>query len=292
MAEKGRFKRIRRRQKGLAFLRLIRFPNLVMIALGQVMVGLFILENPWWRQSQTAIQFLAMLLATCLVAAGGYIINDYYDIKIDVVNKPSRVVIGEGITRRQSILAHLAINGLGLILAWMAGEKAFAIVVFCIFWLWFYSNRLKRLALIGNFSVALITALALFLPSVLFPPSNPILIIFCLFAFWISLIREIVKDMEDMRGDERHGCRTLPIIWGLPRTKMLLQGIGGLFVLTFFLATLWLPPVWIGFALILGVVLWFFYQELALADTRKKFARLSLWCKWMMLAGTLSILMI
>lgn len=292
MNEKGKFRKIRRRHKLLAFLRLIRSSNLLMIGLGQLMVGLFILETPWWRDLHSGQQFFFLILSTILVAAGGYIINDYYDVKIDVVNKPSRVVVGELISRRQTLVAHLLINAFGLGFALLTNLRSFYIVIFCAFWLWLYSNRLKRLALIGNFSVALITAISLYLPAVLLPPSNPQLILFCAFAFWISLIREMVKDMEDIRGDARHGCRTLPIVWGIRKTKSLLYGIGALFGSTFLVATIWMPPIWIGFAIVLGVVLLLFYQDLAKADTRKKFARLSLWCKWVMFCGILSMLMI
>lgn len=290
MAERGKFKHIRKRQKGLAFLRLIRFPNLTMIFLGQLLVGLVILDTPWWREWDSTIQFFMLQVSTILVAAGGYIINDYYDVKIDVVNKPNRVVVGKVISRRQTLLAHFMINAFGLFAAWFTNQKTFSVVVFAIFWLWLYSNRLKRLPLIGNVSVSAITALALYLPSMVFPPANPSLVIFCLFSFWISLIREIVKDMEDMKGDAKHGCRTLPIAYGLPRTKFILYIIGGLFSLTFFVAAFWLPLIWVGFAIVLGGVLFLFFQDLAKADTRKHFAGLSQWCKWMMLAGILSML--
>lgn len=290
MTEKGKFKRIRKRHKLLAFFRLIRSSNLVMIGLGQLMVGLFILDTPWWREVQSSQQFLFLILSTICVAAGGYIINDYYDVKIDVVNKPTRVVVGEIITRRQTLVAHFLVNSLGLGFAFFTNARTFYLVIFCIFWLWLYSNRLKRLALIGNFSVALITSISIYLPAVLLPPHNATLLLFCVFAFWISLIREIVKDMEDMRGDERHGCKTFPILWGIRKTKNLLYLVGCLFATTFIVATIWMPPIWIGFALVLGMVLLLFYQDLAKADTRKKYSRLSLWCKWVMLCGILSML--
>lgn len=288
--ERGKFKKIRNYQRWLAFLRLIRLPNLLMIGLGQLLVGLVLLEHRWWLEAHSVQQLAFLILATMATAAGGYIINDYYDVKIDVVNRPGKVVVGEIITRRQTLFLHFLLNALAIGFAFYTNNRILVLVIFCIFWLWLYSNRLKRLPLIGNFSVALITSISLYLPSGLFPPTSIQLILFCLFAFWISLIREIVKDMEDMKGDLRHGCRTLPIVWGLPKTKTLLYVIGVLFSVTFFLATIWLPVVWVAFAIMLGVVLFLFFQDLKMADTRKKFAQLSLWCKWMMLAGILSML--
>ena len=273
-------------------MRLIRLKNLLLILLGQTLVCFRLLEDNWWVNQDLVLKMVFLVLATLASAAGGYIINDYYDVKIDVLNKPRKVVVGHIISRRKAMIAHLILfvtaAGLGL----LASRKIGITVFFCSFWLWFYSNKLKRLPFIGNLSIAVLTGVALFLPSLLVPAQSGSLIFYCLFAFWTTLFREIVKDMEDIRGDVKHGCRTLPIVWGIPATRNFLYRIGVLFLGTVFWASLSLPLLWKGLALAMAVPLYFFYRELSKADTQASFSRLSTWIKWMMLAGTVSMLMI
>ena len=268
---------------------MLRIPNLAMIGFGQMLTGFYLLENQWWKSETTSLQFGFLVLASICSAAGGYVINDYYDVKIDVLNKPKRVVVGKLITRRKAMFLHVTLIALSLIFSYFLGKKVFFIVAFCSSWLWFYSNALKRLPLIGNFSIAVLTSISLYLPALAFPPAKNALLLFCLFAFWISLIREIIKDMEDMRGDARHGCKTLPIIWGIRKTKVLLYIIGFLFIITFAGASFWLPKLWIFSAFLLSLPLTYLFMELRKADTAGAFNRLSLVCKWIMLAGMASI---
>jgi len=271
---------------------MLRIPNLAMIGFGQILAGFYLLENPWWKNETDILHFGLLVLASVSSAAGGYVINDYYDVKIDVLNKPKRVVVGKLITRRKAMFLHLALIASSLIFSYFLGKKVFFTVAFCSSWLWLYSNALKRLPFIGNFSIATLTSLSIYLPALAFPPAKNVLILFCLFAFWISLIREIVKDMEDMKGDARHGCKTLPIIWGIRKTKVLLYIIGVLFFFTFALASFWLPKLWILSAFLLAFPLAYLFMELKKADTSKAFYRLSLICKWIMLGGLSTIFMV
>ena len=263
-----------------------------MIGLVQILVATCLLDSDFLANPHHWQKLLILALATMASAAGGYIINDYYDVKIDVLNKPRRVVVGRLISRRMSIILHgslstLAVLG-GLYLGWRIG----ALVAFSSFWLWLYSNQLKRLPLIGNVSIAMLTAISVFLPSFLFPPATPQLRMYCLFAFWISVIREIVKDMEDMKGDARHGCQTLPIVWGLPKTKTAIYVVAILFLVSFGLGSYWLGTTSLWLAMLLCIPTLLFFRELQKADTKKQFSRLSKACKWIMLIGTVSMVLI
>jgi 4-hydroxybenzoate polyprenyltransferase len=287
----GRYQRIRRRQKLAGVFRLVRLPNLALLLLSQVLV-IFRLLEPGWLSSPESVRKMAfLLLATLASAAAGYVINDYYDIKIDILNKPGRVVVGRFLSRRKALFAHLALVSTAIAFGTAASVRAGAVVLFCCFWLWLYSNKLKRLPLTGNLSVAILAAVSLYLPALLVPARDGQLVLFCLFAFWMTLIREIVKDMEDIRGDERYGCRTLPIVLGIPATRRILYGIGPGFLLTFLLAARSLPLIWSFYSLALSLALMLFYLRLSQTDTRKGFAALSRFCKWIMLAGTVSMLL-
>ena len=139
------------------FLKLVRFPNLAIIVFTQYMTAIFLVG-----EAGEGLQYLLdpnlfkLVLATVLIAAAGYIINDYYDVKIDFINKPDRVVVGRALKRRKAMVLHTAFNFIGILigftLSWKIGLLCFASA----FMLWFYSNQLKRLPLIGNCFVGLL----------------------------------------------------------------------------------------------------------------------------------------
>ncbi len=277
-----------------SFLRLIRAGNLLIIVLTQYLVRIFLVgPKEDWLRHLTDFRFFLLSLSTVLIAAAGYIINDYYDIKIDTINKPRRVVIGRIMRRRHAMVTHSAFNALGIGLGLLVGLKVAAVNLVAAFVLWLYSNQLKRLPFIGNFTVALLTAASL-LVIILYAPRNGFLVVsFAVFAFFISLIREIIKDMEDLRGDATFGCQTLPIVWGIRRTKSLLYILIASFLVILFTLSFYLRE-WIVFYFSLFVFLptaWLTWR-LVRADTRKEFGYLSTWCKIIMLSGVLSMVLL
>lgn len=242
------------------------------------------------RETLLDWRLFVLSLSTTSIAAAGYIINDYYDIKIDLVNKPERVVIGRGITRRYAILFHTLLSffgiGLGLLLNWRIGVINFASV----FLLWWYSNDLKRHPFIGNFVVALMTGIAVMIIDAVYNTGNILILIYAIFAFFMTLIREIVKDMEDLKGDHTFGCRTLPIVWGFRKTKFFIYGILLLFTLSVLLLNFLytrLPEYY--FLIFLFPLLLILLFKLISADTKKDFAWLSGFCKVIMILGILSL---
>jgi 4-hydroxybenzoate polyprenyltransferase len=270
----------------VAFLRLTRAWNLVIIALSQYLAaGMLIGKHTLYD-----LRLFVLSASTVLIAAGGYIINDYYDVKIDLVNKPDRVVIGKGITRRYALLFHtlLSITGIlfGLALNWRIGAINFGSV----FLLWWYSNDLKRHPVIGNVVVSILTAIAILMVDALYTTGNILIVSYATFAFFMTLIREIIKDMEDLKGDDTFGCKTLPIVWGLRRTKFLLYGLLLVFVVTVLVLNyLFIKlPLYYFLVFLFPPLLWLLYR-LIKADTRKDFTWLSNFCKLIMLLGILSI---
>jgi len=269
-----------------ALLRLTRFWNLVIIGFSQY-VAAWALIDP---KSILGYRLFFLSTSTILVAAAGYVINDYYDIKIDLINKPERVVIGKSITRRYAILFHTVLSlagvGIGILLSWKIGLVNFISA----FLLWWYSNSLKRQPFVGNFMVALLTGLSIELVNVFFEVNNPLVTIYAIFAFFMTLVREIIKDMEDLKGDNTFGCKTLPIIWGLRKTKVLLYGLLMVFsasvvALNYFLVGL--PMRY--FVVFLFLPVGWLLLNLIRADTIKDFHWLSLFCKAIMLMGIMSM---
>ena len=270
----------------ISFARLTRVWNLIIIALAQYLTAAFLIDT----RTVFDPRLFILSLSTVLIAAAGYIINDYYDIKIDLINKPERVVVGKSITRRYAILFHtlLSLAGVafGLVLSWKIAAVNFA----CATILWWYSNNLKRQPFIGNFVVALLTGIAIWLVDSLYKTGHMLIITYASFAFFMTLIREIIKDMEDLKGDQTFGCQTLPIVWGIRKTKYFIYGIVSVFVMTVMALNYYYVRLPVDyFSLFLFIPLLWFLIRLLRADTKKDFNWLSGFCKIILLLGILSM---
>lgn len=305
-----------------SFLRLIRLPNLAFIALAQVMFYKGIILRQ--RTSNPEADFLLnesllwlIILASFLIAAGGYVINDYFDINIDSINRPQTQVVERVIKRRWAMVWHLFLSTSGLILSIYISQRlgnplpvifnAAAIIL-----LWFYSTDFKKKLLIGNVIISLLTAWVLLILYVaeagfrLYPGSESqtayvadiykAAILFGGFAFISSLVREAVKDLEDMDGDARYDCHTMPLVWGIRSAKIyisvwLIVFICALFSLSvyFLLHGRALLPVY----LIITVAIPAIYVLLKLdkAASSTDYKRLSRYIKLFMLTGTCSMML-
>lgn len=274
------------------FLRLVRVRNLLIVVLTQFLARIALVgPREHWPRLLIDPTIWLLSFSTVCIAAAGYIINDYFDIKIDLVNKPERVVIGRYLKRRVALIAHQVLNVAGCLIGLYLSRWVFLVDVVSVSLLWFYSANLKRQPVIGNVVISLLTALSLLVLAVYYRQNADMLLIYALFSFGISLVREIIKDMQDIRGDARFGCRTLPIIWGLRRTKYLLYVLIGSFIMTLFLIADALNnrKLELIFLLLLIPITYLTYR-LVYADKRRDFGYLSNLCKIIMLIGILSMI--
>jgi 4-hydroxybenzoate polyprenyltransferase len=310
----------------IAFFRLIRWPNLFFIGLTQSLFYYCILLPGMNGGSYTSLsdpagltqgRFWLLSLSSVLIAAAGYIINDYFDLNIDRVNKPDKLVVEKVIKRRWAILWHWILSGLGVLLGFYVSWKIRNPLVGlanlgCVILLWFYSTTFKRKLLIGNVIISLLTAwvilvlyvcefkLAIFHDPLLHQRLSRVFkfaVLYGGFAFIISLIREVVKDIEDIEGDNRYGCRTMPIVWGVNTAKVfaatwLVVLIGSLIVIQFYVLQYgwWLILPYCIF-LVVAPLVWVL-RKLYQATTPADYHFLSTLIKAVMLAGILSMIMI
>lgn len=269
-----------------SFLRLIRWKNLAIIAATQYMVKFFLVDH---RIFLADWRFHLLVFTTVLIAAGGYIINDYFDVKIDRINKPDKVWIGKHLSRRNALLYHQILSGLGVLLGFFVNWKIFVINAICVCLLWFYASGFKKKPFIGNLTVAFLTSLVIIEIALVYAPQNKLVYMYAIFAFFINLIREIAKDMEDIEGDQMHGAKTVPIIYGIHKAKQLLYFLMVIFLisLAFFLLKIQDTGV-----LIFSVFLISLWAVLLLsifrADRKKHYANISSLSKWIILVGLLS----
>jgi 4-hydroxybenzoate polyprenyltransferase len=294
-----------------AFFRLIRWPNLFFILLTQVLFYFCIYYPLFHSHEFKRLSFL--MLASVFIAAAGYVINDYFDLNIDQINKPDKNVVDKVIHRRWAIIWHLVLSFLGVVLtAFAVGLHQWYLVLAntaCVALLWLYSTSFKRQLLIGNLVISLLTAwtiLVLFFafssPNNAFNTTDPrtvkffrLSFLYSGFAFIISLIREAIKDMEDIKGDARYGCKTLPIVAGVRTTKIYTAVwisvlVATLVILQFYVLQFgWWPSVIYAIVFVI-VPLLYTLQKLRKAYRTKDFAGLSRLTKWIMLTGIISMI--
>ena len=308
-----------------AFFRLIRWPNLIFIALTQLLFFYCIilpsLPDSYYQQNNklTPTIFSLLVIASVLIAAAGYIINDYFDINIDQVNKPDKMVVQKIIGRRWAIVLHLVITFAGLVISGYVSLKTNWVIlvanVVCALLLWGYSTTFKKKLLSGNIIISGLTAWTVL---VLYFAANTSLILtadlqpaiasgmnrvykfaalYAGFAFIISLIREVVKDIEDMEGDARYDCKTMPIVWGVPAAKVfvgvwLVVLVGALIIVQFYVLQMgwWLSALYVV-ALVIVPLIWIL-KKIYLAQTPVQYHAVSNMIKLVMLTGICSILFI
>lgn len=306
-----------------ALFRLVRLPNLLFIAYTQALFLFCIVlpahgHHPGSHFALEGNVFWLLLAASVCIAAGGYVINDYFDLNIDRVNRPERLVIERRIHRRHAILWHLVLSLAGLVcslaVALSTGSAIIAILnTMAVAVLWFYSTKFKRQLLAGNVAISILTAWVILVIYVTEAASGwPLYgksqsnylaeiykpaIVYAGFAFIMSIIREAVKDMEDRIGDQRHGRRTMAVVWGMRSTKVytatwlvvLLMSVAA-FSVYYAIRGQWAMPVLMSASVMLpcAVVL----KRLWPAQEPGSFRQFSGWLKWAMLGGTSSMLLL
>ncbi|MCA0931972.1 geranylgeranylglycerol-phosphate geranylgeranyltransferase [Lutimonas saemankumensis] len=285
-----------------------------MILLIQYLFKYFLFEKYNIEVSLDDIHFGLLAFSTVFLAIAGYIINDVNDVKADIINKPDKLYVDKKITRINAQYLFLGFNSIGLLLGmylsyYVGHTSYFIIYVLTSLLLYQYAKYLKKMFLIGNITVSLIIFLCIMMPAVfdIAPVTNAynieiqievfyVLLVYGVFGFFLTLIREIVKDMEDIEGDKSMDARSLPIVLGNEKTKttvltlsiLLISGIsylmfrlyGGEKALVFYTVIMVLFP------------LIFFVFRLYQSREKRDFHFLSAIVKMIMLTGMLSMLML
>ena len=233
-------------------MRLVRWSNLLFLAaLVWVMekwVATPILVKAAFGEQLPGYMLLLIILATVLIAAGGYVINDYFDVKIDRINRPDEVIVTRSISKPAAMRLSMILSGIGIACGIAVAVVLKSLTIGILFvlipgLLWFYSSSYKRLFMIGNLIIALlagVTPIVVAMTNVavlqlryetILPYTTLVHDIyawlggFALFAFLLTWIREIIKDMQDQMGDRELECHSMPVVWGEKWTKVFVTGL-------------------------------------------------------------------
>lgn len=228
-------------------MRLVRWSNLLFLSalvwLMEKWVAVPVLDRAAFGEQLPWFTLLLLMAAVVLTAAGGYVINDYFDVKIDRINRPDAVVVTRSVSKPAAMRLSVGLSIIGALcgiaVAWLLRSMTLGIIFVLVpGLLWFYSSSYKRLLMIGNLTIALLaglTPLVVAMANVaqlrlLYGSILPYTTLehdlyawlggFALFAFLLTWIREIIKDLQDQMGDRELECHTLPIVWGELWTKI------------------------------------------------------------------------
>ena len=298
----------------MKYLKLIRYQNLLMLAFMQLVFRYLFLAQSYVDLALTDFNYILLVIATVCIAAGGYVINNIMDQDTDEIAKPQNRVVGVSISETVAYNWYIGLTivgvGIGFYLSNVIYKATFAsMFILVATLLYMYATSFKQIPVLGNVVVALmlstsIIIIGLFdiLPAIdadnrfRMKEAFDILMHYAIFAFIINLIREIVKDMEDMDGDYQSGINTLPIAIGIQKTKII---VGVLTVISIGILAYYVNSnlfeldyvVYYAMILIVGPLI-YFGVKLLNATTKKEFHHLSLVLKIILFFGILSVAVI
>lgn len=309
---------VRKIQTIAAFFRLIRWSNLLMVVVTMVLMRYSIilpmLQNIGLSVQLTNAEFFLLILSTVFITAGGYVINDYFDRRTDLINRAGDIIVSKQISRRWAMTIHFIFTAVGLItgfyLSIKTGLKPLSLIFIAVSGLlWFYSSTYKHQFILGNVIIAILTALV---PLMVLIFELPLLsreygnvadamgldtgemihwvLYFSFFAFLFTVIREIVKDMEDNEGDQAYGMRTLPIVMGNISTKIVIFSLSFILIVILVIYYFIFAKNLIAFSYLVFFVispLIFVCYRLIKANSRNQYHHISVILKIIMVFGIL-----
>lgn len=299
------------------YLKIIRYKNLIIIIYTMYVIK-FCIMYPYYQYAGlkfnfSEFYFFLLVLSVVLIAAAGYITNDFFDIGTDVINHPESVVVGTKITKKRAMLLSNIFNFIGILLGFICSyhinyPKFFIIYLLIITTLWLYPWVFKKMLIIGNLIVALFVAIIPFFPFLYeiatinpliqnYPTkeiniaiTNIFLFItgYSFFAFFITLLREIIKDIADYEGDYNINRRTIPVVFGIKFSKVITLFLITLIIIALFIANYYFlhdtfSLLYTTFFIIVPLIIISF--KIKNAQTQKEFYKISKLLKFVMLLG-------
>lgn len=211
----------------------VRVHNIFLLVLAQYLTSIFILSSSEsWKIIFDKNLFLVILCSTiCIVS--GFIINDYYDTKKDSINTPIKFRLGESVNDKTKILLYFFLNLLVVLVSSLISMRAIFFFSIYIFFIWFYSHKLRKLVFIGNLFYSILTITPFFAILLYFKKIEFIIIAYALFLFFILLLKDIVKDMKNIKGDFSANHKTIPVVFGesFAKTLVLLLSVINIFLI-------------------------------------------------------------
>ncbi|MFM7017617.1 geranylgeranylglycerol-phosphate geranylgeranyltransferase [Flavobacterium sp.] len=281
-------------KKILSMFSVVRGYNIPIIVLAQYLSAIFILA-PEKRALTVLLDFnlFIIVIASCLTIASGYIINNFYDSKKDLINRPNKSKIDRLVSQRTKLQVYFTVNFIVALLALLVSFRAVLYFSVYIFLIWFYSHKLKKYPIIGNLTASLLAILPFFAILLYYKNLYPQIFAHATFLFLLILIREIIKDLENIKGDVANDYQTIPVKYGELFAKKI---ISLLTVLTIIPVYLLVDKYDVGYMDIYFyvslIVLLFFLFFLWNSNSKIQYLQLHVILKFIIVSGVFSIVLI
>ena len=280
--------------KLLSLFSIIRGYNILMIVLAQYLASIYILSpNLPLRKVVFDLNLFFIVVASALVIASGYIINNFYDAEKDLINKPKKSMLDRLVSQRFKLTTYFILNLFSVFAASYVSFRAVFFFSAYIFGIWLYSHKLKKVPFIGNFVSATLAIAPFFAVFVYYKNFETVIFVHAIFLFLLILVREMIKDLENMKGDLVQNYKTIPIIYG--------AGVSKFCIIILILLTL-IPSLLLITKFDVGLMNYYFMGCIALlilflvlllkSKSKKHYVWLHNILKFIIIAGVFSILLI
>jgi len=272
----------------------VRGYNILVIVIAQYLTSIYILahDKPL-KQVVFDLNLLMLVLASAATIAGGYIINNFYDSEKDLINRPEKSMLDRLVSQNTKLVFYFILNFISVIMASYVSFKAVIFFSVYIFGIWFYSHKLKKLPIVGNITSAILTIIPFFAVFIYYKNFETVIFVHAVFLFLILAMRELTKDLENIKGDLALDYKTIPIVYGEKTSKLMLS--------IFAFLTL-IPAYLLIFRYNIGKMDYFFYLSILLlvvfmfllkkSKAKSQYLVLHNILKFIIVAGVFSIVLI
>jgi 4-hydroxybenzoate polyprenyltransferase len=272
----------------------VRGYNILVVVIAQYLTSIYILaHNKTVKEIVFDLNLLMLVLASASAIAGGYIINSFYDSEKDLINRPIKSTLDRLVSQNTKLSFYFILNFIAVIMASYVSFKAVAFFSIYIFGIWFYSHKLKRLPFIGNLTSAILSITPFFAIFLYYKNFETVIFVHAVFLFIMIAMRELTKDLENIKGDIAQNYVTIPVAYGEKTSKVMLTVLAALTLI---------PTYLLLFYFEVGYMYFFFYLSLLLlvvflfllwmSKTKIHYLILHNILKFIILAGVFSILLI
>jgi len=277
--------------KSLSLLSIVRGYNVLVIMLAQYLTSLFILsKNIKTREVLFDANLLSIVLASAISIASGYIINNFYDSEKDLINRPQKSKLDRLISQQKKLTIYFIFNFIAVIIASYVSFKAVLFFSAYIFGIWFYSHKLKRIPIVGNLAATFLAILPFFAIFIYYKNYDCVIFVHAIFLVLIIFMRELVKDLENLKGDIASGYNTIPAAYGEKTSKYILYSVIAINICTALIITKKFPLGYMSYYFWFGIgLLILFGTILYMANQKKQYILLHNILKFIIVTGVLSI---
>jgi 4-hydroxybenzoate polyprenyltransferase len=280
--------------KIISMFSVVRGYNIPVIALAQYLSAIFILA-PEKRALDILLDFnlFIIVIVSSLTIASGYIINNFYDSKKDLINRPNKSQLDRLVSQKTKLQVYFSVNFIVFLLAFLVSLRAVLFFSVYIFLIWFYSHKLKKIVVIGNLTAALLAVLPFFAILLYYKNLYPQIFAHATFLYLLILIREMIKDLENIKGDIANDYQTIPVLFGEAFSKKIITLLTvSTIIPIYFLIEIFEVGYMDIYFYVSMIVLIFFLQKLWKSESKPDYLKLHNILKFLVVSGVFCIVLI